>query len=249
MAIGESELQRIGDYVRGNLHTWLLEAPPPVAVGRDLVETQVRLQQELKHLRETMENRFAAQQELMEARFAAVDQRFASIQETMKAGFAAVDKQFSTVKWMGLGGVRRVGHPDLGAGTHRRRLTAPGRWPRRPAPPRCTCCPSPGRKPYRPPAECRCGFRVVESAPAGGAGAAEAEVGGTTRCARTAGSGGAARRSLDTHDGAGGVHQSGRRRARCGRAAADLLGGARCAAGPRGGRQAVRASAALWSTR
>ena len=102
MAIGESELQRIGDYVRGNLHTWLLEAPPPVAVGRDLVETQVRLQQELKHLRETMENRFAAQQELMEARFAAVDQRFASIQETMKAGFAAVDKQFSTVKWMGL---------------------------------------------------------------------------------------------------------------------------------------------------
>ena len=60
MAIGESELQRIGDYVRGNLHTWLLEAPPSVAVGRDLVETQVRLQQELKHLRETMENRFAA---------------------------------------------------------------------------------------------------------------------------------------------------------------------------------------------
>jgi glutathione S-transferase len=127
MPLGESELQQIGDYVRGNLSDWLLDASPQVVTGRDLLQSQVRLQQELKHLRETMETRFTAQQELMEARFAAVDQRFEaqqelmearfaavdrrfeavdqrfeSVQETMKAGFAAVEKQFSMVKWMGL---------------------------------------------------------------------------------------------------------------------------------------------------
>ncbi len=97
MPLGESELQQIGDYVRGNLSDWLLDASPQVVTGRDLLQSQVRLQQELKHLRETMETRFTAQQELMEARFAAVDQRFAAQQELMEARFAAVDRRFEAV--------------------------------------------------------------------------------------------------------------------------------------------------------
>ncbi len=97
MTLGESDLQRIGDYVRGNLYAWLNDVAPQVIVGPQLIERMVRVEEELKSLRETMEIRFAAQQELTETRFAAVDERFEAQQAVMKAGFDAVDKRFSAV--------------------------------------------------------------------------------------------------------------------------------------------------------
>ena len=100
MALGELELQRIGDYVRGHLFTWLNDMAPQVIVGPQLLERTVRVEEELKSLRETMETRFAAQQALTEARFAAVDKRFEAQQAMMKAGFAAVDRRFEAQQAM-----------------------------------------------------------------------------------------------------------------------------------------------------
>ena len=100
MALGESELQRIGDYVRGHLYAWLNDVAPQVIVGPHLLERTVRVEEELKNLRETMETRFAAQQAMMETRFAAVDKRFESQQAMMKAGFEAVDKRLDSQQAM-----------------------------------------------------------------------------------------------------------------------------------------------------
>jgi hypothetical protein len=38
MALGESELQRIGDYVRGHLYAWLNDVAPQVIVAPQLLE-------------------------------------------------------------------------------------------------------------------------------------------------------------------------------------------------------------------
>ena len=95
IAIGESELQRIGDYVRGHLFAWLNDMAPQVIVGPQLLERTVRIEEELKSLRETMETRFAAQQALTEER-----KRFEAQQETMKADFAAADKRFEAQQAM-----------------------------------------------------------------------------------------------------------------------------------------------------
>ena len=87
MALGESELRRIGDYVRGNLSAWLSDVAPLATVGPQLLERTVRVEEELKNLRETME-----------VRFAAVDRRFEAQLAVMKAGFDAVDKRFDAVE-------------------------------------------------------------------------------------------------------------------------------------------------------
>ena len=78
MALGESELRRIGDYVRGNLSAWLSDVAPLATVGPQFLERTVRVEEELKNLRETME-----------VRFAAVDRRFEAQLAVMKAGFDA----------------------------------------------------------------------------------------------------------------------------------------------------------------
>ena len=59
MTPGESELQRIGDYVRGHLYAWLNDVAPQVIVAPQLLERTLRVEEELKNLRETMEARFA----------------------------------------------------------------------------------------------------------------------------------------------------------------------------------------------
>lgn len=87
MALGESELRRIGDYVRGNLSAWLSDVAPLATVGPQLLERTVRVEEELKNLRETME-----------VRFDAVDRRFEAQLAVMKAGFDAVDKRFDAVE-------------------------------------------------------------------------------------------------------------------------------------------------------
>ena len=93
MNLGESELQRIGDYVRGHLYTWLNDVAPQVFVGPQLLQRTLRVEEELKTLRQTMETRFAAQQAVMEARFATIDKRFAAQQDMIEARFAANDKK------------------------------------------------------------------------------------------------------------------------------------------------------------
>ena len=82
MPLGEPELQRIGDYVRGHLYRWLSDVAPQAIAGPQLIERMVRVEEELKNLRETMEIRFQA-----------VDRRFEAQQAVMKAGFDAMDKR------------------------------------------------------------------------------------------------------------------------------------------------------------
>ena len=89
MPLGEPELQRIGDYVRGHLHRWLSDVAPQAIVGPQLLERTVRVEEELKNLRETVEIRFQG----VDQRFEAVDQRFEAQQAVMKAGFDAMDKR------------------------------------------------------------------------------------------------------------------------------------------------------------
>jgi exonuclease VII large subunit len=83
-----------------------------------LMERVIRVEEELKALRqmsetrfETMDERFEALQREMNARFEAVDKRFEALQREMNARFEALqremnvrfeamDKRFSAVQWM-----------------------------------------------------------------------------------------------------------------------------------------------------
>ena len=117
--IGEKELKKIGTYVKKHLPEWMGELRREREL--DLVERIVRVEEEVKSLREVMETRFAAvyerfdavdqrfesMQEHMETRFEAanerfksIDQRFESMQQYMDKRFETVDKRFSQLQWM-----------------------------------------------------------------------------------------------------------------------------------------------------
>lgn len=79
-----------------------------------LIERTVRVEEELRSLREMSEVRFEAIDKRFEAlqremnsrfeaadkRFEAVDKRFESLQREMNARFVAMDKRFSAIQWM-----------------------------------------------------------------------------------------------------------------------------------------------------
>jgi hypothetical protein len=89
LILGDTELERIGDYVKSHLRVWLAEMPPVSSVSTQLLERMVRVEEELK-----------AQRELMIIRFDAVDRRF----EAEDKRFEAVDKRFGLIQWvMGIG--------------------------------------------------------------------------------------------------------------------------------------------------
>ena len=86
MALGDTDLQRIGDYVKGNIYGWLVEVAPQIVAGPQILERLERIEQELVAQRQE----FKAQRELMETRFAAVDVRF----EDMNKRFEDVNNRF-----------------------------------------------------------------------------------------------------------------------------------------------------------
>ena len=86
MALGESELERIGDYVRGNLYGWLTDVAPQMVVGPQLLERSVRIEEELKQ-----------QREIMDRRFTESDRRFAELSKQMNRGFDDVNRRFDDV--------------------------------------------------------------------------------------------------------------------------------------------------------
>jgi hypothetical protein len=72
-----------------------------------LIERIVRVEEELKALREISEAKFDASEKRFELlqrtineRFEAMDKRFESLQREMNARFEAMDKRFSTIQWM-----------------------------------------------------------------------------------------------------------------------------------------------------
>jgi flagellar capping protein FliD len=114
--LGERELKKIGEYVKAHLPEWLGE----LRRDRDLELTEriVRVEEEVKSLREVMEVRFEAVDsrfdaleshvesrfEAIDARFEAVDARFDSMESRFETRFEEIDKRFTHMQWtIGLG--------------------------------------------------------------------------------------------------------------------------------------------------
>ncbi len=94
MALDASDLRRIGDYVKVNLHGWLVEVAPQVVAVPQILARMERIEQELVVQRQELK----AQRELMEARFTAIDVRFEDM-----------NKRFSGMQWLVGGGFVLLG--------------------------------------------------------------------------------------------------------------------------------------------
>ena len=104
------DLERIGNYVRANLPGWLRDVDGNSLIGPKLLERMVRVEEELKRLMERsvrveeelkgmgarFERGFAAQRELMAARFEAVDKRF----ETVDKRFEDMQRRIAGMQWI-----------------------------------------------------------------------------------------------------------------------------------------------------
>ena len=110
VAIGESELNLIGEYVQSHLPGWMerlgIRAQPDPVTNTQLLERVVRVEEELKAGREVMVARFEASDrrfESIDLRIGdltkTMDDRFTDLIETMNNGFAGVKGNLSTVKW------------------------------------------------------------------------------------------------------------------------------------------------------
>lgn len=116
MELNESTLETIGTYVKSKLPEWLSEVGPaalvPSSYGKELVDRQLRVEDELQTHRLTMERGFARMDEgfrlvhkrLEEqrhetlTRFEQVDRRIDQVREEMLARFEQVDKRFEQVE-------------------------------------------------------------------------------------------------------------------------------------------------------
>ena len=113
MTIGDRELQRIGEYVKGNLRDWMDEVAPQSVGTTQLLERSVRIDEELRAGRQLMEVRFEA----VDRRFEAVDRRFEDVNtrfedmntrfgdmnnrfEDMNNRFGDMDRRFSGMQWL-----------------------------------------------------------------------------------------------------------------------------------------------------
>ncbi len=103
MALAEQDIE----FIKQHLGEWLTEVSsgkPPVVYEIELRERMIRVEEELKHQRELMQQgfammdkRFEAMQHQMDKRFDAVDKRFEEIQQQMDKRFEAVDKRFEEI--------------------------------------------------------------------------------------------------------------------------------------------------------
>ena len=83
MALADTDLERIGTYVKGNLYGWFVEVAPHLVIGPQLLERIATIEQELKD-----------QRELMALRFDAMDRRFEETNERFAERFDAMDRRF-----------------------------------------------------------------------------------------------------------------------------------------------------------
>ena len=84
--LSDQDLQRVGDYVRGNLNSWLTEVAPQIFIGPQLLERMTRVEEQLKAQGQLMATRFEA----IDKRFESVDKRFGMFQWMIGAGFTAI---------------------------------------------------------------------------------------------------------------------------------------------------------------
>ncbi len=83
MALADTDLERIGTYVKGNLYGWFVEVAPHLVIGPQILERTATIEQELKD-----------QRELMAVRFDAMDRRFEETNERFAERFDAMDRRF-----------------------------------------------------------------------------------------------------------------------------------------------------------
>ena len=103
MALAEQDIE----FIKQHLGEWLTEVSlgkPPAVYEIELRERMIRVEEELKHQRELMQQgfammdkRFEAMQHQMDKRFDAVDKRFEEMQHQMDKHFEAVDKRFEAM--------------------------------------------------------------------------------------------------------------------------------------------------------
>lgn len=103
MALAEQDIE----FIKQHLGEWLTEVSlgkPPAVYEIELRERMIRVEEELKHQRELMQQgfammdkRFEAMQHQMDKRFDAVDKRFEEMQQQMDKRFEAVDKRFEAM--------------------------------------------------------------------------------------------------------------------------------------------------------
>ena len=114
VALADTDLERIGAYVKGNLYGWFVEVAPHLITGPQILERIATIEQELKDQRELMAVRFDAMDRRFEEmgkrsderfeemgrrsdeRFAAVNVRF----EDMNKRFEDMNKRFGSMQWL-----------------------------------------------------------------------------------------------------------------------------------------------------
>ena len=84
MPLSQSDIRRVGDYVRGELPRWLASVAPWVT-GSGLLERAIRVEEELR-----------SQRELMAAHFVSVDKRF----EAVDRRFEDMNKRIGGMQWL-----------------------------------------------------------------------------------------------------------------------------------------------------
>ena len=94
--LSNDALETIGGYVRRNLGAWMQEVAPRMGTDRELLERMVRVEEELKHQRELMQQGFAA----VDKRFEDVNSRF----DDVNTRFEDMNKRFddmhrSSTRW------------------------------------------------------------------------------------------------------------------------------------------------------
>lgn len=103
MTLSEHDLQYIGQYVRAELPGWLRDMGPWAALGGELLERIVRVEEELKAQREILLNHVQSSNE----RFADVNRRFEDVNkrfDDVNKRFDDNNKRHSTTQWaVGIG--------------------------------------------------------------------------------------------------------------------------------------------------
>ena len=104
MAIGESELNRIGEYVQSHLQGWMerlgVRAPQDAVTNTQLLERVVRVEEELKAQRDIMITKFEASDARIGDLMKTIDDRFQTMDKRFEDLTGSFNKRFSLLTWM-----------------------------------------------------------------------------------------------------------------------------------------------------
>ena len=102
MAIGERDLEKIGDYVESRLPQWLEKISHEsgqrwlFAADRALFERVVRIEEQLVSIERRMDERF----EQVDKRFEEMNKRFEEMRKDMNSRFEDMNKRFTSTQWL-----------------------------------------------------------------------------------------------------------------------------------------------------